>query len=244
MTSGIYGFYNMVTKKPYIGQSIDLEHREYLHLWNLKRNTHPNPYLQSSFNKHGEKNFVFEVLEIVENTNDLDSREQYYIDYYGIDNLYNMLPIAESRKNYKATEETRRKTSKATLGKKRSLEQRKKMSESRFGDSNPFYGKQHTEETKEKVRRKLTGRFVPEETRQKRSKTMMGHEVTKEIRQKIRDKSIFKPVKQIDLQTGEAIRIFEGMTEAAKILNLKQGHISEVCAGKRKQEGGYRWEYA
>lgn len=42
-----------------------------------EKNTHQNAYLQNAYNKHGEDMFVMSILEL---TNDLSIREQYWID--------------------------------------------------------------------------------------------------------------------------------------------------------------------
>jgi group I intron endonuclease len=63
MGSGIYCIKNIINNKVYIGSSINLNGREYKHFWMLKKNKHDNQFLQNSFNKYGEKSFVFEVLE-------------------------------------------------------------------------------------------------------------------------------------------------------------------------------------
>lgn len=51
-----------------------------------------------------------------------------------------------------------------------------------------------------------------------------------------------KKVKQI--KETKVIKIFDGITEAARQTNLSQGNISEVCLGHRKTAGGFIWRYA
>lgn len=79
----------------YIGQTKDPNRRRREHFGNLKRNKHENPYLQSAWNKYGESNFSFEVIDEGENYNQL---EKYYIEKYkSSDNNYgyNILPGGE-----------------------------------------------------------------------------------------------------------------------------------------------------
>lgn len=62
--SGIYTITNMVTGKLYIGESLDIYrrwHDEYIP--ELRKNRHYNKELQKDFNKYGEENFSFEILE-------------------------------------------------------------------------------------------------------------------------------------------------------------------------------------
>jgi hypothetical protein len=68
----------------------------------LRRNKHFNKYLQAAWNKHGENNFSFEVLELVADTSYLIEREQYWIDFLGVyKNGYNLNPNAEGTRGRK-----------------------------------------------------------------------------------------------------------------------------------------------
>lgn len=51
------------------------------HLGALKRNKHPNSYLQRVFNKHAE-NIVFEVLEVLEDSTNRESIESLWMEKY------------------------------------------------------------------------------------------------------------------------------------------------------------------
>jgi len=79
---GIYKIINTINNKIYIGQSVDIKRRWNDHKSELRRNAHYNTYLQQSWNKYGEGNFIFEVIEFNENftTEDLNELEIYYID--------------------------------------------------------------------------------------------------------------------------------------------------------------------
>ncbi len=62
--SGIYTITNKVTGKLYIGESLDIYRRWHdEHIPQLRKNSHYNRELQNDFNKYGEENFSFEVLE-------------------------------------------------------------------------------------------------------------------------------------------------------------------------------------
>ena len=89
---GIYKIINKINNKVYIGQSIDIDRRLKDHISGLNGNYGHNPHFQNAWNKYGEKNFEF---EIVEDTNLLDEREIYYISKYDSNNPdkgYNMMP--------------------------------------------------------------------------------------------------------------------------------------------------------
>lgn len=72
--SGIYSIRNTINGKIYVGSAVNLYKRRLNHLSTLRRNTHKNPHLQASFNKHGEDSFEFITLEKC-NSDSLVSKE-------------------------------------------------------------------------------------------------------------------------------------------------------------------------
>lgn len=52
-----------------------------------------------------------------------------------------------------------------------------------------------------------------------------------------------KKVAMKDINTGEIIKIFNGLKEAAKFTKVNSGSICRVCKGRQKTAGGYKWEY-
>ena len=50
-------------------------------------------------------------------------------------------------------------------------------------------------------------------------------------------------VLQIDKQTDEVIQEFSSISEASKITNIASSTICNVCKGKGKTAGGYKWKY-
>lgn len=94
--SGIYEIRNIINNKVYIGSSKDVYERWKKHKNDLKNHNHHSEHLQHAWNKYGEKNFKFSIIEKCQ-FNDLIIREQYYIDYYKsseCDYGYNMSKIA------------------------------------------------------------------------------------------------------------------------------------------------------
>lgn len=79
---GIYKITNMVNNKCYIGQSIDINRRFKEHQNGLNKKVGHNPYFQNAWDKYGEENFAFEIIEEVDDTNLLDEREIFYISFY------------------------------------------------------------------------------------------------------------------------------------------------------------------
>lgn len=136
---GIYKIVNLVNGKVYVGQTKERFQRRYwLHQWKLRNGSHDNSYLQRAWDKYGEENFSFEIIEIL-SKEEIDEREKYWIAYhrettgcYSIqdggqpENLGNYVS-AESRKR---TGELNRQR---LLGSKLSDSTKKKMSDSRKG---------------------------------------------------------------------------------------------------------------
>lgn len=86
---GIYSIKNKINNKIYIGQSHDIESRWYHHKSDLRSNIHHNKHLQSAWNKYGEDNFDFSIIEEC-SISDLNNRETYWIlKYDSLNNGYN-----------------------------------------------------------------------------------------------------------------------------------------------------------
>ena len=89
---GVYKITNLVNNKIYIGSSSNLEQRLWCHRANLRHNKHHNPHLQNSWNKYGEDNFDYCILEVCDEKYQYE-REQYYIDTYHPE--YNIAEVVE-----------------------------------------------------------------------------------------------------------------------------------------------------
>lgn len=79
---GIYKIANRINNKVYIGQSINIEARWREHKSDFKaRRDRHNVYFQRSWDKYGEENFEFEIIETCLKE-DLDKREIYWVKHY------------------------------------------------------------------------------------------------------------------------------------------------------------------
>lgn len=87
---GIYRITNKITGQRYIGGSKNITSRWGEHVDALISNSHYNKKLLNSFNEYGILNFVFEVVEIVYNNDDLLKIEQKYINELNFENDYNL----------------------------------------------------------------------------------------------------------------------------------------------------------
>lgn len=155
MDSGIYRIIHNTTNREYIGSAINISRRWYQHKTELRHSRHTNKRLQNSWNKYGENEFSFEVIELCD-ISLLIEREQFYIDT--LKPYYNIVLIAGSQLGYKHTDETikiiqeKRATQKIPVGLKRTDEQRKNISISHKGIK-------LSEETKRKISVSNMGRI-------------------------------------------------------------------------------------
>ncbi|MHA1215696.1 MAG: GIY-YIG nuclease family protein [Candidatus Hodarchaeales archaeon] len=82
MNAGIYCIENIINKKIYIGQSKNVEKRLKEHKTLLRTNKHHNSHLQHSYNKYGEENFSFCILEKTDDLESLNELENKWIAHY------------------------------------------------------------------------------------------------------------------------------------------------------------------
>lgn len=225
--SGIYCIENSITGKKYIGQSRNINDRWYKHKSELNHNVHDNDYLQNAWNKYGEENFRFYILDQCDE-NDLDEKEKYYIELHDTLNREHGYNLKSGGQNggAKASEYVRQKQSKALresyqnnddLRNKRktdALEQwaDPEIKEKIMGSNNGMYGKHHTEEARKKISEKHKGKISPHR--------------------------IIVPIVCVELD-----QVFECPADAAKMFSLNSTNILHVCRGLRKTCGGYHWKF-
>lgn len=155
--SGIYKIVNKVDGKYYVGSSDHIKRRWYSHRTELRKNRHGNQYLQRAWNKYGEINFEFIIVERASPDKCLII-EQRYLDNCKNDRSisynigYDAIAFMSGRHH---TEESKRKIGDGNRGKIHPLSARQKQStimKGKYdGDKNPNYGRKHTPEEKAKM---------------------------------------------------------------------------------------------
>jgi group I intron endonuclease len=116
---GIYKIINIVNGKVYVGCASNIRTRVNGHLYNLRRNNHPNNYLQKAWIKYGEESFIFEILDQC-SINELHLKEHYWVTKLNcLDRStgYNLKPT-DSNGCSIHSEETKEKLRQANKGKK------------------------------------------------------------------------------------------------------------------------------
>jgi group I intron endonuclease len=128
----IYGIVNKINGKKYIGSAFVFTRRKNKHLSELRRGVHHSSILQNAWNKYGEDNFEFQILEEIDEKQILIEREQWWLD--NSEREYNICPIAGNCERRKHTEESKRKIGEYNKTKRVFTEEtRKKISDSKKG---------------------------------------------------------------------------------------------------------------
>lgn len=246
---GIYKIDNLINGKVYIGQVMNIDKRWKEHINSLNAQSHYNNYLQRAWNKYGQENFKFEVLEECEES-ELTEREQYWIDYYGglnSSNNYNLREAdkcgklsnvtiqkrTETRKSFKHSEETKRKISQSHIGIKHSKETKQKLSDL-------HKGKKLSEDTINKLKQsayknkdKLLGRKLSDKTKEKIRQAHLGKSLSEEHKRKIGEankhsKASIVAIGRIWINNGEKSKmIYPNELDDYKIQGYIKGRLYE-----------------
>lgn len=106
--AGVYLIINTLDSKAYVGSSLNLRKRFALHKYHLRANAHHSPHLQNAWNLHGEENFQFAIIKIIDDKKMRLAIEQTFINiYHQCNKLYNGTLIATSCEGIKRSEETK-----------------------------------------------------------------------------------------------------------------------------------------
>ena len=241
----IYKIENLLNHKIYIGQTTKeratdrfSQHR-YL-ARHPERETSIS-YLHRAMSKYGVDNFSFEVIEEVENSL-LNEREQYWIKEKNslTPNGYNMTKGGEGAIGFSRTQT-------AEEREKRSISAKK------FYENNP--------EAIEKIRERTLQLWQDEDYRKRVTESnkkfyaehpdmfkgennpMYGKHHSEEALEKIRSHAATRKnqIAQLDKDTLEIIKIYDGVKDAEKALGVSHGWISKA-ARQNKVAYGYRWK--
>jgi group I intron endonuclease len=218
---GVYAITCLANGKKYVGSAKDIKRRHYLHLWRLRSGIHENPKLQRAWEKYGESNFTFEILELVKEIERLLDVEQHWIDFLDACNKgFNICPVAGNSLGRKLSVETKQKISQANKGRIPSLETRKKLSLANKG-------KTLTADQRAKVSLATKGK--------KRSKEVC-------LQMSLRRKGLVQPHKYkpvVRMDTGE---VYPSLNDAALAVGVTNSSISQSIKTGCQCKGIY-WKF-
>lgn len=225
---GIYKIICKVNNKIYIGSTeVCFKQRFKKHKQKLRNNYHENDYLQKSWNKYGEDNFTFEILEEISDKSKVKEIEQLYLDEYipkGKDFCFNLSKTATGG-NTITNDEIKEKHRQGLIN-------------------------SYTDELRE-IRRKQWNNRLPEMLK-KISETINNPEYKEKQKLRIQEmcktekwleanrKSVAKRRKPVGTDRGE---IFESITEASEILKIGRANIRANINGKTTHCLNRQWFY-
>lgn len=267
-SSVIYTITNKILNKFYVGASINFNNRVRKHKSHLKNGTHANPYLQIEWNKYGEDNFSFEVLEKVENKY-LYSQENFWANMLSSHSRecgYNIKPTSPFKTGCNA-QETKNKISLSLTGKIQTEESKNK----RVISLKKTWASPELRELKRKQTLNLISLGIigtKGKPSKKKGKPFQGDKVklSNSLKAYYFDKSIrdysskskggkeFVVYKVAEIKRGnrwgkgyviKGEKVFEGfnLTNACRELNIQRGNAKRCLRGVTPTVSNYFFEY-
>ena len=200
----------------YVGQTKSLSKRKQEHLRLLRDHRHYNKHLQRAWDKHGEYNFEWYVIETC-SIDELDELEMYWIEHYdAYSDGYNQTIGGYGARGFKHSDEFKEKRRQRMLGENNPMY-------GRTGPLNPAYGKDHSGNYNG-----ILGKHQSESAKELNRQAHLG-----------RKNANSKPV--ICIETNS---FFWSMGEAKRVTGCDDTTITRCCRGVKKTCGGYHWRYA
>jgi group I intron endonuclease len=210
----IYCIHNLSTSKKYIGQTIEkLQRRVVRHFRTINETK-----ISRAIQKYSKYNFVYGIIEKVENENLLDEREQYWIKFYDtVENGFNIKEGGKCSRGFRQSESSVEKRRQKLLGKPLSEEHKQKISKA-------HKGKILTKETIDKMIAYRTGRNLTDTCKEKISKSHCKN--TYELKNRdgriVVVKNLSKFCKENNLQQSAFVMIMKGERTHHKNWTIKK----------------------
>lgn len=193
---GIYGFYDTINKKWYIGQSLNVESRIKCHYKNESLDDVKS--FDYFLHQIGPENFEVKILTEC-SADELNEKEQYYVKLYdSYNNGYNRTKGGRQWAHHYTITESHREALKKSWTKERrekaKIIQSKVQKEFYQTDAGKLVakqhaermkGKKHSEESKRKMSESHKGHIISEETRNKISQANKGNIASEETKKKL-----------------------------------------------------------
>lgn len=224
---GIYKIQSKIKpEKLYIGSSCNIRKRFNTHKRDLKLNKHHSIILQRHYNKYGEEDLEYAIVEECDN---LVEKEQYYLD--NLNPIFNVCKVAGRPPKIIYTEEIRQKMRVKKLGKS-PVNKGVKSNKPAWNT-----GKKMPEEQ----RIRLLGHKVTEKTRIKISDSKKGKKQSIESVEK-RRLCLFIGVVKLD-KDGNFLEEYGSIQEAAIKNNIPRTAISRCIRGELRHYKNVKWKY-
>lgn len=242
----IYMYENLVNHKKYIGQTT----KSILERHNNHKYQKYNSYFHNALSKYGEDNFQITILDYGADSDELNAKEKYWIEFYETQKYgYNLTAGGKGSSGYKHSEavilhlrEINIGENNPMFGKTLSPQQRENMSKSKIGI---FKGRKLSNETKLKISKSKAGKVSGT------NNPMYGKHHSEDTKNKIRNNKIIysgsdhpqsKAYVQLNLD-GSFIAEYESGLDASLATGCDRSDISKCCKKKIKQSKGFIWMY-
>lgn len=182
----IYKIINLTNGKFYVGSTVDYKYRFKCHRARLRKDRHHSKHLQAAWNKYGEDNFLFKVIESIPEGESLQAAEDVWlIEHVGKDNCYNTGMRSGAPWRGVPKELNPHYGIPKTAEHKQDISNTLKAYYAEAPENHPRLGIPHREESKQKMRENRTGiadgenhylygKQQPEEVRRKIGDTQRG----------------------------------------------------------------------
>lgn len=234
---GIYEIKNVSNEKSYIGSSKNINKRFTQHKFELKYNRHHNLYLQRAWNKYGENNFDFNIIEECDEFL-LEKKEQWYLSNYNNGKLYNIGVVSggDNISSHPNNEEIRKKMSQATKIRyeKMTFEERQKYSNNMKGHNNPNFGNTWNDALRDRV-----SKLTKERHKNNPKYAELARNIMNELWENMTDEEYNKFCQRMKLQNSGENNPFYGKSHTpatkAKLSNIHKERYYIMSHEERKQ---------
>lgn len=236
-----YLIVNLIDNKVYVGSTKDAKQRRFQHFSALKNNKHHSHLLQRAWNKGNPEDFEFKIIE---ETDSLQEREQFYMDFYKSydkDFGYNIMKYAyeqklQKTKRYKIYQFTlegeyvQSFNSSREAGSKVNCDYSgitKCCNKHRLYYANYIWS-YNPKITEEEVI--LANEYIAQKAKERSEQTIR------------KNKKGRKPVLQYDLD-GNFIREWSSVSEASLFYTNSPSQLHSCLIGKHKHSKGFIWKF-
>jgi group I intron endonuclease len=228
----IYIFKNTIDNKVYVGQSKHPNKRKLEHLSSARDGVTGKLYY--AIRKHGEDNFIFEVIEECEDEIS-NQREAFWISHY--DSFQNGYNLTTGGDHYQLADEVKNKIGSAFRGKTLSDDHKQKLREANLGKKPP----PHSEETLQRMSNSMIGKNTgpkSEEHKRKLSLAHKGKTLSEEHKEKLRNKPITDETRQKISNAGKGRIVTEETRkkQSETLMGIKRGPQTEEVKERRAQK--------